>query len=344
MNINGQTVAPGARVTVEIPIPQLYTHTPMAMVAHVVRGRRDGPRLFVSAAMHGDELNGIEIIRRLVRHSALKRLRGALIAVPVVNSYGVIQHSRYLPDRRDLNRVFPGSETGSMAARLAHLFMEEIVANSTHGVDLHTGAAHRTNLPQIRANLDDPETMRLARSFGVPVLLNAKMRDGSLRAGASELGIPTLLYEAGEALRFDEISIRIGVRGLLNVMRELGMLRPAKPKKHVQRAEPFVARSSGWVRAPRSGVLLNMTKLGTRVKRGDLLARIADPYGETETPVEAEFSGIVIGRTHLPLVNEGDAILHIARFEDAEEVASRVDSLQASEQKHIERSVEPPIV
>lgn len=342
MRINGRDVLPGMRTTVEIPIPELYTHTPMAMVAHVVRGRRTGPSLFVSAAMHGDELNGIEIVRRLLKHKSLARLRGSLIAVPVMNSYGVIQHSRYLPDRRDLNRAFPGSEGGSLAARLARLFMEEVVANASHGVDLHTGAVHRTNLPQLRADLDDPATLELARAFGVPVLLNAKTRDGSLRAEASARGIPTLLYEAGEALRFDEVSIRIGVRGLLNVMRALEML-PRRRRAGRPAIEPFIARSSRWIRAPRSGIVLNMTPLGTHVKKGGIMAVIADPYGEREEHLCAEFSGVVIGRTHLPLVNEGDAMLHIARFEDAREVVSQLDSLHSSELEDIERGDSPGV-
>ncbi|MGB5541537.1 MAG: succinylglutamate desuccinylase/aspartoacylase family protein, partial [Gammaproteobacteria bacterium] len=188
-------------MTINLPIGRLYTYDNLTMPIEVVNGRRGGPRLFVSAAIHGDELNGVEIIRRLLRHSALQRLRGTLIAVPVVNVHGLLHRSRYLPDRRDLNRSFPGSSRGSLAGRIADLFMREIVANCTHGIDLHTGAVHRENLPHIRANLDDPATLELARAFGVPVLLNSDLRDGSLREAAMEAGIPMLLYEGGEALR-----------------------------------------------------------------------------------------------------------------------------------------------
>ncbi len=203
--IGGETIPLRSRRMIELPLPPLYTHSPLTLPVHVVRGAKSGPRLFVSAALHGDELNGTEIIRRLLNQTVLKRLRGTLVAVPIVNVYGLIHQSRYLPDRRDLNRSFPGSVKGSLAARLAHLFMTEIVHNCTHGIDLHTGAIHRSNLPQIRANLDDEETARLADSFGVPVLLNANLRDGSLREAAAEHGIPMLLYEAGEALRFGEV-------------------------------------------------------------------------------------------------------------------------------------------
>ncbi|MGA8258937.1 MAG: succinylglutamate desuccinylase/aspartoacylase family protein [Arenicellales bacterium] len=325
--VGGAAVPPGARRTLELPIPHLYTHTEMAMVVHVVRGRQDGPRLFVSAAMHGDEILGIEIIRRLVRHRALARIRGTLLAVPIVNPYGVLDQSRYLPDRRDLNRSFPGSNTGSLAARLAHLFMSEIVSNATHGIDLHTGAQHRFNLPQIRAELDDPENLRLARAFDVPVLLDSSFRDGSLRAVVSELGLPMLVYEAGEALRSDEMSVRLGVRGVLGVMRELDMLPEARRSR--RNREPYVSKSSRWIRAPKSGVLLGVKALGSDVREGEKLATVADPYGESEEPIIAEFSGIVIGRTHLPLVHEGDAVLHVAKFTDAGEVAEYVDTFQS---------------
>ncbi|MDH3411817.1 MAG: succinylglutamate desuccinylase/aspartoacylase family protein, partial [Gammaproteobacteria bacterium] len=208
ITVNGQVIKAGTRCVVDLHVPGFYTHTPIPMPVHVIHGRKEGPRVFVSAAIHGDELNGLEIIRRLLKRPALKKLRGTLYAIPVVNVYGVIHHSRYLPDGRDLNRTFPGSERGSLAARLAHQFMCEIVARCTHGIDLHTGANYRSNLPQIRAKLEDKETEALARAFGVPVLLNSDLRDGSLRQAAAECGVRMLLYEAGESLRFDEVSIR----------------------------------------------------------------------------------------------------------------------------------------
>lgn len=327
LTINGVTVEAGTRTTIDLPAGRLYTHAPMTIPVHVVCGRQQGPRLFVSAAIHGDELNGVEIIRRLLQLSSLKRLRGTLIAVPIVNIHGLVNHSRYLPDRRDLNRCFPGSEKGSLAARLANLFMQEIVTQCSHGIDLHTGALHRNNLPQIRANLDDPETEKLARAFDVPVIIASNLRDGSLREAAANLGIPTLLYEAGEALRFDEISIRAGVKGISNIMRQLQML-PEKKRQPAKRKEPVVARSSFWVRAPDSGILRTMVALGSSVQKNTLLAVIADPFGEKEIQVNTPSSGIVIGRTNLPLVNEGDALYHIARFEEIGEAEARVDEFQ----------------
>lgn len=339
LNINGTAVHPGMRATIDLPAGRLYTHTPMSMPVHVIRGKHDGPCLFVSAAIHGDEINGVEIIRRLLKLSILKKLHGSLIAVPIVNVHGLINHSRYLPDRRDLNRSFPGSEKGSLAARLAHLFMQEIVSQSTHGIDLHTGASHRGNLPQIRANLDDPETEKLARAFDVPVIISSNLPDGSLRVAAAEYGIPMLLYEAGEALRFDEVAIRAGVKGIVNVMRLLNMLPPKKSKTSTKRKEPVVARNSSWVRAAESGILRAMIPLGGRVKKGTLLGVVADPFGEQELQVLAPFSGIVIGRTNLPLVNEGDALYHIAQFGDIQEVKDVEAKVDEFQEQH---TPEPP--
>lgn len=309
IDIAGHTVEPGQRVTIDLDAGQLYTHEPVYMPVHVVHGRQPGPVLFISAAIHGDELNGIEIVRRVLDHSAIKRLRGTLLAVPIVNILGVVHQSRYLPDRRDLNRSFPGSPSGSLASRLAHLFMSCVVKHADYGIDLHTGAIHRANLPQIRARLEDEKTLELASAFGAPLVLDAQIRDASLRDAATALGIRVLLYEAGEALRFDEVSIRVGVRGVINVMRSLGML----PKRESKVRSPFIARSSAWLRAPCSGIFRARAELGTEVSVGDEIGVVADPFGESEQQIVAPFAGLVIGRTSLPLVHEGEALFHIGR-------------------------------
>lgn len=340
--IGTRQVGPGERITLDLNVPHLYTHTAVSMPIQVINGKRSGPKLFVSAAIHGDEINGIEIIRRLVGLPALQRLRGTLLAVPVVNVYGFVNQSRYLPDRRDLNRSFPGSKTGSLAARLAHLFMEEIVARCTHGIDLHTAAIHRDNLPQIRALVDDPETKRLAQAFGSPVILNSDLRDGSLRQAVADRGIPVLLYEAGEALRFNEFAIRAGVNGIISVMRALEML-PSRRKKKPQ-LEPVVARSSNWVRAPQSGILRSLTALGGHVKKGDIMAMVADPFGEKTEAVIAPFSGVVVGKTNLPLVHEGEALYHLARFGQPATVAEALEAFQLEHSPEGNIMEEPPII
>ncbi|WP_340120065.1 succinylglutamate desuccinylase/aspartoacylase family protein [Pelagibius sp. 7325] len=324
--IGGVAVMPGERRTIDLPVTDLSTHTPITMPIHVVRGRRAGPTLFVCAALHGDEINGVEIIRRLLRLSALKRLQGSLIAVPIVNVLGFLSQSRYLPDRRDLNRSFPGSPQGSLAGRLARLFLDEIVAKSSHGIDLHTAAIHRDNFPQVRVNLDDPEGERLAQAFGVPFVINTGFREGSLREAAAELSVPVIVYEAGEALRFDENSIRAGVKGVVRVMRQLEMLAPSSRK--TRRVKPLVIRSSKWVRAAHSGLLRSATALGSAVSEGQLLGVISDAFGENEVEVRASVSGVVIGRSNIPLVHEGDALFHIARHEGTQIVARSLDDFE----------------
>ncbi len=322
ITIAGREVQPGERARVDIPLPNLYTTTPVFMPVHVIQGRRPGPRLFITASIHGDEINGVEIIRRLLLQKALRHLRGTLLAVPVVNVYGYVRQSRYLPDRRDLNRSFPGSDKGSLAARLAATLISEVIEGSTHGIDLHTGAIHRENLPQIRATLSASETMpALAKAFDTPVILDAEVRPGSLRAAAAARDVELLLYEAGEALRFDEFAVRAGLRGILGVMRHLGMIRAAHARREIG-PEPLVARASLWVRAQQSGILLSLTPLGAHVNKGDTLGIITDPFRPVDEPVRAPVSGIVIGRTNLPLITEGEALYHLACFGELEAAAA----------------------
>jgi predicted deacylase len=301
---------------------RLYTHSEVPVPVHVVHGRQAGPTLFLSSTIHGDEINGVEIIRRLLRSRSLSRLRGTLLAIPVVNPFGFIQRSRYLPDRRDLNRSFPGSPKGSLASRLAYLFMEKIVSRCSHGIDIHTGSNFRSNLPHIRACLDDAETARLAKAFGAPMVIHAELRDGSLREAVAEKGIPILLYEGGEALYFSPTAIRVGVRGVLNVMRAIGML-PRSRKKQGQ--EPVMIDKTSWVRASMSGIFDKRVALGSLVRKGSLLGVLSDPIGDGKEEVRAPFPGVVIGQLNLPLAYEGDALINLARVEPAGEVEELMD-------------------
>lgn len=312
LTVGGVSIAPGSRQIVDVPVAPMYTHDDLSISAQVVRGRRAGPTLFISAAIHGDEINGVEVIRRVLQHRSLGKLRGTLIAIPIVNVYGFLNHTRYLPDGRDLNRSFPGSPKGSLTGRVAHTFLREIVSKCTHGIDLHTGARHRSNFPQIRADLDDAEALAMTEAFGVPLAIDAKIRDGSLRECAGDNGIPVILYEAGEALRFEEVYIRAGVKGVINVMRRIGMLPASRSRRAV--AAPIVSDQTSWIRSPESGILRVFVPLGEKVVKDQVIAMVADPLGTDETPVHAPFSGVVIGRTNLPLVYEGDALFHIAQY------------------------------
>ncbi|OGT34416.1 MAG: succinylglutamate desuccinylase [Gammaproteobacteria bacterium RBG_16_51_14] len=344
IEIGGVGIKSGQQAVVELSIPDLYTHTALTIPVRVIHGTKPGPVLFICAALHGDEIIGVEIIRRLLKLKAMDRLKGTLIAVPVVNVYGFINQSRYLPDRRDLNRSFPGSESGSMAARLSHVFLKEIASKATHGIDIHTGAIHRENLPQVRAYLDDEETEKMAHAFKAPVILNTTLMEGSMRQALEKKGISVIVYEAGEALRFDEVAIRAGVKGIVSVMRALGMLPKLKPPK--ADIQPLVASSSVWVRAPQSGILRTIVPLGAMVEENQILGIIADPFGEKEEAVLATTPGMIIGRTNIPLVNEGEALFHIAHFREAETVAGTLEIFQQEMDPDTDKRtpIEPPIV
>jgi predicted deacylase len=290
--------------------------------AVVVHGRRPGATLWISGGIHGDELNGVEIVRRILRVIAPEKLAGTLVAVPCVNEFGLLHQSRYLPDRRDLNRSFPGTARGSLASRLAYRFIKDIAQHCSHGIDLHAGAMRRTNYPQIRANLDHAPTRAMAVAFGAPVTLHSDERDGSLRQAASKLGIATLLYEAGEAMRLDTDAVETGVSGVLRVMQHLGM-RLGK----VDKARTVIARETVWIRAEHSGWAVLNVKSGQRVSAGERLGIIhagglVGPDAESDDqPVLAPIDGIVIGRLVSPLVHMGDALVNLARVGKA---ASRV--------------------
>ena len=341
ITIGAVQVRPGQRTTVDLPIANLYTATSLHMPVRVLCGRRDGPVMFLSAAIHGDELNGVEIIRRLLRRKVMNSIRGTLLAIPVVNVHGFIDQSRYLPDRRDLNRSFPGSAKGSIAARLANTFMQEIVLKSDFGIDLHTGAVDRSNLPQIRASLEQEGVHGLALAFGAPVVVNAALREGSLRWAAAGHDIPVIIYEAGEALRFDEVSIRAGIRGVLQVMRSIGML-PAASRRPANRS--VIARSTRWVRAPVSGIVTEKAGLGQRVDAGERLAVLSDPLGEHVEEIQAPFAGIVVARSNLPLAHEGDALFHLAEFGSVGRAEDAVEEFTATHDPALRRTVEPDLL
>lgn len=315
------TVRPGRKVQIELPFARVVTGATESLPVKVINGRSAGPNIWLSAAIHGDELNGIQIIRRVIRDLDAKNLRGAVIAVPIVNPLGFITQSRYLPDRRDLNRSFPGSARGSTASRLAHLFMEQVVDHCSVGIDLHTATNHRMNLPQIRADLDDRATLKLARAFGAPFSIHARLRDGSLRQAASEREKTVLLYEAGQANRFDDEAIETGVVGVLRVLRSLGMIDARLPRARPTR----LIRRTRWVRARRGGIVDIRVGLGEHVVKGQTVASISDAFGMRPTQVKAAETGWVIAQSLRPLVNSGDSLVHIAaeRGPDRDEPAEQ---------------------
>ncbi len=299
----GETIPPSSRRVIELEAAKLYTDSPLSIPIEVLHGASPGPVLMINAAIHGDELNGVEIIRQLLNTLDEKKLKGTVIAVPIVNVFGFIHKSRYLPDRRDLNRCFPGSEKGSLASRMAYTFFSQVAERCDYILDLHTGAIHRTNLPQIRADLSNSETLRIAQAFATPVIIDSPLRDGSLRSEAEKQQIPVLTYEAGEALRFDPIAINAGIIGIKRVMQSIGMLRPSRKKI----PNSIIAKSTSWLRAEADGILRTLVSLGDKVEKGQVLAYINSPLGKLEVEIRANKSGIVIGQLRI-------SVIAIARF------------------------------
>lgn len=304
----GARVEAGQRARVELQASRLTTGSWMTLPVEVVHGSRPGPVIWLSGALHGDELDGVEIIRRVLGRLRARYMAGTVLAVPIVNVFGFVAENRYLPDRRDLNRSFPGSSRGSMASRLAHLFMDEVVRRCSWGVDLHCGSDDRENLPQVRGNLDDEETRRVALAFGAPVTIHGRPPDGSLRKAAVQGGARVILYEGGEAARFTEVVIETGVEGVLRVLRSLGMV----ATDHGEPPGTLEIRRTSWLRAGRSGILRLDVRLGDRVAKGQRVGVIADALGEDSRPVKARADGMVIGRRVNPLVYQGEAVVHLA--------------------------------
>lgn len=304
----GQETAAGRKSRYEVPVSRLPTGSRLSMPVVVINGKHPGPTVWLSGAVHGDELNGVEVVRRVLPHIDQRTLRGAIIAVPVVNVFGFVEQNRYLPDGRDLNRSFPGSTRGSMASQLAALFMKEVVMQCDLGIDLHTASAHRMNIPQIRANLSDSETHDLACAFGARFVIDARLRDGSLRAAATKNGIKVLVYEAGQTQRFDREAIEEGVNGVLRVLDKLGMGSWDTPKFKT----PVESYSTRWIRARRSGLMTLDVELGASIEKGAELGRISDAHGNRASRITSTASGHVIAVNQNPLVSQGDALLHIA--------------------------------
>ena len=306
--IGSHVIEPGEKKYLEFSIPSLYSHAVTSMPVYIKNGKEAGPVLLITSAIHGDEINGIEIIRRLFSSKKINKIKGTIIAIPVVNIYGLFTLSRYLPDRRDLNRSFPGSSKGSLAARIANLIATEFIPKANCILDLHTASIHKENLPQIRTNLSSRKSKELSMAFGTPIIIDANIRDGSLRQAAFDNKIPVLVYEAGEALRFDELSIRYGLNGILNILSSLKMNKSKKIIKH----KPQIAKNTSWIRSPISGLLYLTKKLGSTVSKDEIIGQIFDPFLAISEPLISNKSGIIIGKTNLPLINEGDAVANIA--------------------------------
>ncbi|MEQ9440586.1 MAG: succinylglutamate desuccinylase/aspartoacylase family protein [Cyclobacteriaceae bacterium] len=307
-DINGEKIHPGEQKRIIVNIAMLPSHSSIDISVTVSRSREPGPVLLMLGGLHGDEINGVEIVRRMIEQDMIFPQKGTTICVPILNIYGFIHFSRYVPDGKDVNRSFPGNKNGSLAARVAHYMMHDIIPKIDYGIDFHTGGADRSNYPQIRCSFRHEETLPLAEAFGAPFTLNSPYRPRSLRQSAARLGKPMLVYEGGESSRFDEMAIEEGIRGAERLMAHLGMIPP--PKKALTHGNQILQRSS-WVRAKHSGIFRRKIANGAPVNRNQVLGTINDPFGDFKVAIKSPVSGFIIGINNDPLVHQGDAIIHI---------------------------------
>jgi predicted deacylase len=305
--INEQPIVPGENKTVFLNSYELHTKTKIEIPVHVVHSKNEGPCLLLSAGMHGEETNGIEIIRRVISRPDVQELQcGTLLVIPVINVVSFLFGSRDLPDGRDLNRCFPGSKNGSLGSRIAYDLMKHILPIIDFGIDFHTGGARINNYPQLRCVFDFPDNLALAERFSAPLIIDSSYRDGTFRIEAAKKNKPILVFEGGESMRFDYVAIKEGVNGCLRLMNSYQMINfilPANPTVKITK--------DTWVRANNSGLFHMNLNNGSHVKKDDLLGGIVDPFGETEDRIISSTEGYIIGINNQPVVNQGDALIHI---------------------------------
>ena len=311
MTILGQEIVPGKGVQLNLEVAHLHTRTPIQVPVLVERAKEDGPTLLVMAGLHGDELNGIEIVRRFLRKKLNKPTKGTIICLPIFNIFGFLNLKRELPDGRDLNRSFPGSNNGSLAAQFAFHFMKEIAPYCDYIIDFHTGAAQRNNFPQIRCVFSDHESVELAKIFNPPFILNSSLIPKTLRESMVKRNKMLLLFEGGKSNNIEENVVEEGINGLKRVITHLGM-RNYKFDISKDR-EPIFIGENKWMRAPSSGMFQCFVVNGTAVQKGAILALVTDPYGKYEKKIKASQSGYVICINEASVVYKGDAIIHLAK-------------------------------
>ena len=325
LTILGTEVLPGTSKRLSWSATELFEGVPVSTPVLVINGALPGPVLCLTAAVHGDELNGIEMVRRVMHDLNPGRMSGAVIGVPIVNVQGFRRGSRYLPDRRDLNRYFPGNPNGSAASRIAHSFFTNVIQHCDALIDLHTGSFERANLPQIRADLRNPDVVTLTQGFGSMVILHSTPAQGTLRYAATSAGIPAVTLEAGGPSELELNEVKLGVKGIETLVYTLGMV---KKMCLWGEPEPVYYRSS-WVRADNGGILLANVILGSTVRKGDLLGTITDPMNNARTELRSPYAGRIIGMARNQVVMPGFAAFHVGIQTDETPVAENDDDAAA---------------
>jgi predicted deacylase len=314
IEVLGKVISQGKGLQINLDIAKLHTRTKIEVPIIIERAKEPGPTLLITGGIHGDEINGVEIVRQLISKGYHKPQKGMVICIPVVNIFGFLNQTRQFPDGRDLNRVFPGSKGGSLASIFAYHLMKEIVPLADFCLDFHTGGANRFNAPQIRVNDGDDESLELAKVFGAPFIMKSKRREKSYRDSAIKLGKKVLLYEGGKSLDINKSVTQVGVNGALNLMHHLGIRDfTAALKSDLKVTDPVVVDSSKWIRAAYSGMFRSNAVLGNLYSKGDKIGSISDPFGFFEKDVKAPVKGYVFSINHAPIVNKGDAIIHMSR-------------------------------
>lgn len=307
ISINDQKVGLGETQQILLNIARLPTYTPIELSVNVFRGKEDGPVLLLTGGLHGDEINGVEIIRRLIAKELVMPEKGSVIAIPLVNIYGFIQKQRDLPDGKDINRSFPGSKSGSLARLVANTLMKSIFPCIDYGIDFHTGGDSRSNYPQVRCSFKSNKNKELGNAFSAPVTLDSSLIDKSFRKAAHNKGKEILVFETGEAHRFDRFGIQEGIGGTLRLMKHLGMREDAPEPNDTD-----IYQKSTWVRARYAGLFQQKMELGDEVNKRQVLGHISDPFGREWFKVVSPQSGRIIALNNAPVVHKGDALLHIA--------------------------------
>lgn len=308
--IGGETVEPGENKLLKIKIDRLPTGTLIDIPVYVHNSKKPGPTILVQAGLHGDEINGIEIVRRMLAEKQFDVESGAVIAVPILNIFGFIHFSRDVPDGKDVNRSFPGTKSGSMANRIAYFYLNEILHQIDYGIDLHTGGGQRNNFPQIRYTEADKKSAELAEVFNAPISFASKLIKGSFRNAAFKMDKPTVVFEAGESMRFDDYAIKEGMQGILNVLKHFKMI-PDIDTPYAERRKTVYLSGRRWLRAPTAGMFIPKIINGSECKKGQVLGIVTDTFAKRKKTIKAPFDGLIFCVNHQAVVNQGDALFHV---------------------------------
>ena len=324
LSICNEIIQPGEKANLALEMPDLYSCAPIYMPIKVVHGRKAGPCLLIFSTIDGNEMNGLEIVNRLINEFDSDTINGTIIAVPVLNIYGLTHYPKTIPSGNNLSECFPGTQNGNYGERIAYIFTHELIKKADYCIEIDTGALNHNILPQVYCNFNNQKTKELAKAFQVPVITNVNLEGNNLRQTTEHLNIPLLVYQAGEAMRFDENAIKIGLNGTKNIMRAINMLFKEEPLEEIN---PVFSQDEEWIVAHKGGILHVSVELGQSITKGDLLGTIVDPFSaDVAEQVKALEDGIIVGVNTTPLIHEGLSIFKVASFIDYNKAENAIES------------------